>query len=64
MKNSEYSKLLQISTYYFDPYWAMRLMLNLVKSKEKVTTKILQRIYLQRLTERGLGTTEINYMIK
>ena len=37
----------------------MRLMLNLIKSKEKHTNKILQRIYLQRLTERGLGTTEV-----
>ena len=56
MKNTEYSHLLTIS--YFDPNRAMRLMLNLIKSKEKHTKKILQRIYLQRLTERGLGTNK------
>ena len=62
MKTTEYSQLLSISRYYFDPVRAMRLMLNLVKSKEKHTKKILQRIYLQRLTERGLGTNEIEVM--
>ena len=62
MKNTEYSRLLTISHYYFDPNRAMRLMLNLIKSKEKHTNKILQRIYLQRLAERGLGTTEIEMM--
>ena len=62
MRNTEYSQLLNISNYYFDPPWAMRLMLNLVKSKEKHTKKVLQRIYLQRLTERGLGTSEIEVM--
>ena len=36
--------------------------MNLVKSKEKHTKKVLQRIYLQRLTERGLGTTEVEVM--
>ena len=62
MKNTEYSQLQTISNYYFDPNRAMRLMLNLVKSKEKYTKKVLQRIYLQRLTERGLGTTEVEVM--
>ena len=37
-------------------------MLNLLKSKENLTKKILQRIYLQRLTERGLGTSEVEIM--
>ena len=37
----------------------MRLMLNVIKSKEKHTKKVLQRIHLQRLTERGLGTQEV-----
>ena len=59
MRNTEYSQIQTISQHYFDPYWAMRLMINLIKSKEKYTKKILQRIYLQRLTERGLGTTEM-----
>ena len=36
--------------------------MDLIKSKEKYTKKVLQRIYLQRLTERGLGTTEIELM--
>ena len=62
MKNTEYSRLLTISTHYFDPSRAMRLMLDLIKSKEKYTKKILQRIYLQRLTERGLGTTGVEMM--
>ena len=62
MKNTEYSQLLNISKYYFDPNRAMRLMVNVVKSKEKCTKKILQRIYLQRLKERGLGTTEVETM--
>ena len=62
MKNTEYSQLLKIASYYFDPTWAMRLMLNLIKSKEKYTKKVLQRIYLQRLTEHGLGTTEIEHL--
>ena len=62
MKNTEYSQLVHISNYYFDPYWAMRLMVNLVKSKEKHTKKIFQRIHLQRLTEHGVGTTDVECM--
>jgi hypothetical protein len=62
MKNTEYSRLLAISNHYFDPYRAMRLMLDLSKSKEKYTKKVLQRIYLQRLTERGLGTNDVELM--
>ena len=58
MKNTEYSRLQIIANYYFDPARAMRLMLDLIKSKEKLTKKILQRIYLQRMPERGLGINE------
>ena len=63
MKTSAYNQIINISQYYFDPDRAMRLMLNLVKAKEKQTKKTLSKIFLQRLTERKMGTRTVEVFV-
>ena len=62
MKTTVYRQIQQLSRHYFDPHWAMTLMMNLIKSKEKLTKKILTKIYLQRLLNKSLGTTPVEKM--
>ena len=57
-----YRQIQNISRNYFDPEWAMMLMMKLTKSKEKLTRKILTKIYLQRLLNKGFGTTPVEKM--